>query len=61
MVEVGGQLGPPSMQRPAETSEIADRTVAQVGDQPLDLGAGLVGVVEPIQVHQVLGDGPRPG
>ena len=49
------------MQRAAEPGELGDRAAAQVGDELLGLGAGLIGVVEPVEVHQVLGDGPGQG
>jgi hypothetical protein len=61
MVEVRAQLGAPGVECAAEPGQLRDRALAQVGDQLLGAGPGLVGVLEPVEVHQVLGHGPGQG
>jgi hypothetical protein len=61
VVEVSEQLGMPGMERAAKLGDLGDRAAPQLGDQLGGPGAGLVGLGDLVEGHQVLGDGPGQG
>ena len=61
VIEVRAQLGLPGVQGAAQASQLVDRALAQVGDQLLGAAAGLGGIGELLEGHEVLGHGPGQG
>ena len=58
MGEVCGELVSPGVQSAAEPGQFGDRAGPQRGDELAGLRAGLLGVGEPVEGHDPLGDGP---